>query len=180
MRLRELVYIGDICLLASSPEQLQALIDALAAYCATLQMKISVPKTNVMVVSAVSDTDSAPAVGFTCNGNPVEQVATFKYLGLHFHQSGSIAHLVTPIMVVLGRLFSGVIHCCTVAILSTCICICCKLFWCLPDNMGVKSGVCIALALLLLTMLVLHYSACVITTSEPFAVSYRPLLAGFY
>ena len=36
--------------------------------------------------------------------------------------------------------------------------------------MGVRSGVCIALVLLLLTMLVLHYSACMITTSEPFAV----------
>ena len=93
MRLRELVYADDICLLASSPERLQALIDALAAYCATLQMEISVPKTKVMVVSAVP----APVVTFTCNGNAVEQVATFKYLGLHFHQSGSIAHLVTPI-----------------------------------------------------------------------------------
>ena len=55
-------------------------------------MEISVPKTKVMVMSAVP----APAVGVTCNGN-VEQVPTFKYLGFHFHQSGSIAHLVTPI-----------------------------------------------------------------------------------
>ena len=31
-----------------------------------------------MVVSAVP----APAVDFTCNGNPVEQVATFQYMGL--------------------------------------------------------------------------------------------------
>ena len=65
-----------------------------------------------MVVSAVP----APAVDFTCNGNPVEQVATFKYLGLHFHQSGSIAQLLEsslqlkPGQVVLGRLFSGVIY----------------------------------------------------------------------
>ena len=35
MRLRELVYADDICLLAFSPEQIQALIDALAAFCAT-------------------------------------------------------------------------------------------------------------------------------------------------
>ena len=55
-------------------------------------MEISVPKTKVMVVSAVP----APVMTFTCNGHPVEQVATFKHLGLHFHQSGSIAHLVTP------------------------------------------------------------------------------------
>ena len=179
MQLRELVYADDTCLLASSPEQLQALIDALAAYCATLQMEISVPKTKVMVVSAVP----APAVGFTCNGNPVEQVATFKYLGfISINQAllRILSHQSWRGLVVLGRLSSSTIHCCSVAILSTCICICCKLFWCLPYNMGVRSGVCIALALLLLTMLVLHYSACMITTSEPFAISYRPLLAAFY
>ena len=77
MRLRELVYADDIRLLASSPEQVQALIDLLDAYCAILQMEISAPKTKVTVVSAVP----APIVTFTCNGNPVEQVATFKYLG---------------------------------------------------------------------------------------------------
>ena len=95
------------CLLASSPEQLQALIDALAAYCAALQMEISVPKTKVMVVSAVP----APVLGFTCNGNPVEQVATFKYLGLHFHQSGCIVHLVTPVKARPGGSWAAVQRC---------------------------------------------------------------------
>ena len=104
MQLRELVYADDICLLASSPEQLQALIAVLASYCAILQMTISVPKTKVMVVSAVS----APAVSFTCNGNPVEQVATFKYLWLHFHQSGSIAHFVTRIKARAGGSWAAV------------------------------------------------------------------------
>ena len=44
-------------------------------------------------------------------------------------------------LVVLGRLFSGIIHCCSVAIPSTCVCVCCKLFcsWCLPYNMGARS-----------------------------------------
>ena len=115
------------------------------------------PKTKVMIVSA----EPAPIVAFTCNGNPIEQVATFKYLGLHFHQSGSIVPLVTPIKSKAGGswLFSGVIHCFNVAIPSTCICICCKLSWCLSYSMGVRSGVCIALVLLLLMMLVLHYNA---------------------
>ena len=47
-------------------------------------MEISVPKQEVIVVSVVP----APAVDFTCNSNPVEQVATlsFRYLGLHFHR----------------------------------------------------------------------------------------------
>lgn len=94
MRLKELVYADDMCLMASSPEQLQALIDALAAYCATLHTElISVPKTKAMVIS---DAPMAPVL-FTRNGNPVEQVATFKYLGLHFHQSGAISRLIKPI-----------------------------------------------------------------------------------
>ena len=61
-------------------------------------------------------------------------------------------------LVVFGRLFNGVIHCCSVAIPLACICICCKLYWGLSYNMGVRSGVCIALGLLLLMRLVLHYN----------------------
>ncbi len=79
--------------MASSPEHLQALIDALSSYCAVLHMEISVLKTKVMIVSPVP----APAVAFSCNDNPIEQVTSFKYLGLHFHQTGAVAHLVTPI-----------------------------------------------------------------------------------
>ena len=40
MRLRELVYADDICLMASLPEHLQALIDALSSYCAILHVGI--------------------------------------------------------------------------------------------------------------------------------------------
>ena len=93
IRLRELVYADDICLMASSPEQLQALLEALCSYCAMLHMEISVPKTKIMIVSPVPVT----AATFSCNGNPVEQVPTFKYLGLHFHESGALMHLINPI-----------------------------------------------------------------------------------
>ncbi len=104
MRLRELVYADDICLMASSPEHLQALIDALSSYCAILHMEISVLKTKVMVVSSVP----APAVAFLCNDSPIEQITTFKYLGLHFHQSGAIVHLVTPIRSKAGGFWAAV------------------------------------------------------------------------
>ncbi|DBB05393.1 TPA: hypothetical protein ACH3X3_15290 [Trebouxia sp. C0006] len=60
---------------------------------AVLHMEISVLKTKVMIVSPVP----APAVAFSCNDNPIEPVTSFKYLGLHFHQTGAVAHLVTPI-----------------------------------------------------------------------------------
>jgi len=93
LRLTDLVYADDICLTASTPAQLQALIDALAAYCQTIHMQISVPKTKVMVVSAATP----PPVTFTCNGHNIDQVQSFKYLGLHFHASGNISPLIRPL-----------------------------------------------------------------------------------
>ena len=92
------MYAEDICLLAGSPQHLQALIDALVAYCATLHMEISVAKTKVMVMSrSLTRSPVLEAAVFTCNGLLVEQVDTFKYLGLHFHSSGGISHLITPL-----------------------------------------------------------------------------------
>ena len=44
LRLTDFVYADDICPLAGSPQYLQALIDALVGYCATLHMEISVAK----------------------------------------------------------------------------------------------------------------------------------------
>ncbi|KAL3144032.1 hypothetical protein ABBQ32_003836 [Trebouxia sp. C0010 RCD-2024] len=76
--------------MASSPAHLQALIDALGDFSDMLYMEISVAKTRVMVVSKSS-------IVFTCNSQPTEQVQTFKYLGLHFHASGDISHLINPL-----------------------------------------------------------------------------------
>ncbi len=98
LRLTDLVYVDDICLLAGSLEHLQALISALVGYCATLHMDISVTKTKVMAVSrSLARSPGLEAAVFTCNGLLVEQVDTFKYLGLHFHSSGGISHFVTPL-----------------------------------------------------------------------------------
>ena len=90
MWLRKLAY---ACLMASSSEQLQALITALPSYCAMLHMDISVPKAKVMVAPPVP----ALAVAFSSNDNPVEQVTIFNYMGLHSHQSGAVVHLISPI-----------------------------------------------------------------------------------
>ena len=78
--------------MASSPAHLQALLDALAGFCHTLHMEVSVAKTKVMVVAAGV---SSPVV-FTCNGQAIKQVQSFRYLGLHFHSAGSISHLISP------------------------------------------------------------------------------------
>lgn len=64
------------------PCQLQALCD-------TLHMQLSVMKTRFMVISPAP---SFPAT-LTCNGQQIEEVQILKYLGLHFHTSGNIFHL---------------------------------------------------------------------------------------
>ena len=58
-------------------------------------MEINVAKTKVMVASV--RVPPPVATVFTCNGVPVEHVDTFKYLGLHFHTSGGISHLIAPL-----------------------------------------------------------------------------------
>ena len=45
----------------------------------------------------VESTVPASVVTFTCNGDSVEQVADFKYLGLHSISQALQAHLVMPI-----------------------------------------------------------------------------------
>ena len=88
----------DICLMASSPEHLQVLIDALAVYRATLAIKINMAQTKVMVVSKPSVRSPPPApIVFIYNGLAAEHVDSFRYLGLHFHTSGSISHLIAPL-----------------------------------------------------------------------------------
>ncbi|DBB02290.1 TPA: hypothetical protein ACH3X3_011308 [Trebouxia sp. C0006] len=61
-------------------------------------MEISVEKTKVMVVSrSLTRSPDPEAAVFTCNGRVVEQVEIFKYLGLHFHSSGGVSHLIAPL-----------------------------------------------------------------------------------
>ncbi len=89
-RLTDMEYADDVFLLAHCPSHLQALITALADYCQQLHMQISIAKTKVMIIG-----DGTQAT-FTCHHQPLEEVESFEYLGLLFHQSGHISHLITP------------------------------------------------------------------------------------
>ena len=53
-------------------------------------MQVSVAKTKVMIIG------NGTQATFTCQSQPLEQVESFKYLGLPFHQPGHISHLITP------------------------------------------------------------------------------------
>lgn len=68
-------------------------VEIMAVFCHTLHMQVSVAKTRFMVVSA----GSSPPPTFTCNGQLIQQIQFFKYLGLHFHTSGNMSHLIRPL-----------------------------------------------------------------------------------
>ena len=54
-------------------------------------MTVSQEKTKIMVVSATIPPE------FHYNGAIIQQVPPFKFLGLHFRESGDIARLITPL-----------------------------------------------------------------------------------
>ncbi len=89
-RLTNMEYVDDVFLLAHRPSHLLALIKVVADYCQELHMQVSIAKTKVMIIG--DDTQHT----FTCTNQPLEQVESFKNLRLPFHQSGHIAHLITP------------------------------------------------------------------------------------
>ena len=114
---------------------------------------------------------------------PVEQVATFKYLGLYFHQSGSTAHLVTPIKSRADGSWAAVqrhhsLHQCgnTInlhlhllqAILAPVSQYGCQIWGTHSPHVAVAN------------VLALHVNACIMTTSGPFAFFCHPLLASVY
>lgn len=114
LRLTDFKYAEDICLLAASPEQLQALPDALHTYCKLICMTVSSEKTKVMVMFDVVQSH------FCYDGEAIDRVASYKYLGLHFHDTGAIASVITPFKAMTASSWTVVqqsMHICNVVIL---------------------------------------------------------------
>ena len=110
-RLTDMEYADDVFLLANRPSHLHALIMALADYCQELHMQVSIAKTKVTIIG-----DGTQTI-FTCQNQPLDQVESFKYLGLPFislvtfltssHQSSTKQQR-------LGQLCSNSMHSCNV------------------------------------------------------------------
>ena len=136
-------------------------------------MEISVPKTKVMVVSRVPLSVAA----FSCNGNLVEQVSTFKYLGLHFHESGALVHLVNPVKSKADGSWAAVqrrhslLQCGNTVNLQLHL-----LQAVLVPVLQYGCQICTARVLLLLIMLTLICSACMITILKQFVICCHPPL----
>ena len=84
-----LLYADDIVLFSNSPEELQEGLNLLSNYCKRWKLKINISKTKVMVFRRGGMLPRN--LVFYYEGEPLEIVSKFKYLGIVFTMSGSFA-----------------------------------------------------------------------------------------
>ena len=73
------MYADDLVLLAKNEQDLQRLDDVLGAWCAKWGLLITKEKSKVMQFRRVGQLQST--FNFTVNGEPLEYVNSYKYLG---------------------------------------------------------------------------------------------------
>ena len=84
-----LLYADDIVIFANSAEELQHSLDSLGDYCRKWKLKVNLKKTKVMVFRKGGILSNN--LIFHYEGEPVEIVKSFKYLGIVFTTGGSFA-----------------------------------------------------------------------------------------
>ncbi len=93
-----LLYADDLILMSKSLRGLQKQLDELSAFCKERDLTVNVKKTKVVVFG--SRVNSSP---LHYDGSPVEEVASFRYLGIKLHKSGSLKIAVERLAVVEQR-----------------------------------------------------------------------------
>ncbi len=76
-----LLYADDLVLMSHTPPRLQKQLDVLQAFCYERQLIVSVKKTKVVVFEARKSMCQA----FQYEGEAIEQLNSFKYLGVELH-----------------------------------------------------------------------------------------------
>ena len=94
MILQVLLYADDLVLMATSPQDLQKLLDCLSAFCHASGMTVNVRKSEVVVFNMKFCTKAhhAAAAGMCYEGKPLTLSEYFMYLGMIFAGDKSIAH----------------------------------------------------------------------------------------
>lgn len=82
-----LLYADDAMLLAESVEELQSMLDCLEESTKSMDLKINVGKTKIMVFGGGDEVDE---IECSLNGEKLERVNEFVYLGRMFSEKGSI------------------------------------------------------------------------------------------
>jgi len=90
-----LLYVDDLVLMSKSLQGLQKQLDELNAFCKERDLTMNVKKTKVIVFG--SRVHSSP---LQYDGSHVEEVASFHYLGIELHRSGSLKTVVEHLVAV--------------------------------------------------------------------------------
>ena len=80
-----ILYADDTVIFGESEEKLQTALHELGAYCNEWKLKVNCSKTKIMTFCGRKTTYQYP---FSLNGNTLEHVSSFKYLGLTFNFNG--------------------------------------------------------------------------------------------
>lgn len=96
----QLLYADDMVLLANSPAGLQRQLNLLQQYCQRWGLTVNTLKTKLMLLSGQrtqqAAQQAAECAGLTFDGQALEAVASFKYLGIIFHASNCLAGAAAP------------------------------------------------------------------------------------
>ena len=84
-----LLYADDIVIFSNTAEELQSGLEALSEYCACWKLKVNVSKTKILVFRKGGILPRN--LVFTYEGEPLEIVKSFKYLGVVFSTGGSFS-----------------------------------------------------------------------------------------
>ena len=76
-----LFFADDIALFSTSPQGLQAQLDIMETFCHEHGLTVNVAKTKILVF----ETQRTPCPSFLFEGQPIDRVDEFKYLGICFH-----------------------------------------------------------------------------------------------
>ncbi len=88
-----LFYVDDLVLMSKSLWGLQKQLDELNVFCKERDLTVNVKKTKVVVFG--SRVNSSP---LHYDGSPIEEVVSFRYLGIELHRSGSMKTFVEHLM----------------------------------------------------------------------------------
>ena len=77
-----LLYADDLALMAEQPDEMQALLDCLKAFCEATKLTVSIKKSEVVLFNKQFCTKAVPeSAKFTYDGIPLKATDTFIYLG---------------------------------------------------------------------------------------------------
>ena len=88
-----LLYADDLTIVSTTPAELQRELNALQLFCEQRQLTVNLAKTKVITFGS-----RARCQAFTFNGNEVERVQSYKYLGFEFHATKNLSHGVSKLV----------------------------------------------------------------------------------